>query len=212
VRRFAMTLMIGMAAAAAFASTAQAAPAIGISPAKSCYLAGEKVILIGGGFTANGAVDIGFDGATINGGPFGTDGVGAFGIEFTFGTMHGVKSHTLTGTDTTNPAVTASKSVRGTTFNVSVTPAHATAGTPRRIKGTGFFAKRKVYMHVRRGNYKTDTKIAKAKGPCGKFSTRRTIVPLGVSDGKYKVQFDGKRHYSKQTRPRVSGTLTVSHN
>jgi hypothetical protein len=38
---------------------------------------------------------------------------------------------------------------------------------------------------------------------------RKTIVPAGASDGVYKVQFDAKRRYSKRTRPRLLGSLTV---
>jgi hypothetical protein len=65
-------------------------------------------------------------------------------------------------------------------------------------------------MHVRgpRG-YKEDRRIAKASGPCGTFAVRTRMTSSSVVDGKYKVQFDHKAKYSKKTRPRGGGTLTV---
>jgi hypothetical protein len=209
VRRFAMTLTTALAGAAAMATTAEA-QTFGIAPVKACYLGGDKVTGTGTAYTPGGSVDILADGTSL--GQVTADAAGSFLTPaITLGGMRAVKSHTLTATDLTNPALTATTTFLGTTNTVSVKPTQGKAGTPRRLKGYGFTSGPKVYMHVRRRGYKSDAKIAKAKGPCGTFKVRKTIVPAGAGDGKYKVQFDSRRRYSKNTRPRFLGVLTIYH-
>jgi hypothetical protein len=128
----------------------------------------------------------------------------------TLGAMRGAKSHGLTATDQTNPAVVANAAFLGTTRQVVVKPADAAAGTPRRLKGYGFMSGPRVYMHVRGNGYSSDKRIAKPSGPCGTFATRTVIVPASAGLGRYRVQFDHKKKYSKKTRPRYKGTMTVS--
>jgi hypothetical protein len=209
VRRFAMTLTTALAGTAAVATTAEA-QTFAIAPVKPCYLGGDVVTGTGTAFTPMAPVDIAADGTSL--GQVSADAAGGFVTPaITLGGMRGVKSHTLTATDQTNPALTATVTFMGTTNTVSVKPASGRAGTPRRLKGYGFTAGPKVYMHVRRRGYKTDARIAKAKAPCGTFVVRKTIVPAGAGDGKYKVQFDSQRRYSKRTRPRFVGVLTIFH-
>ncbi len=208
MRRLATTLTMAMAGTAAVVAAAEA-QTIGIAPVKPCYLTGEQVTATATGFTANGQVGFGIDGTELSGGPFFADPAGSLGLTIGLGTMRAVRTHTLTATDATNPALTASAAFLGTTNTVSVKPKRGSAGTPRRLKGYGFLAGPKVYMHVRRRGYKSDKRIARAKAPCGTFEVRKTIVPAGASDGVYKVQFDAKRRYSKRTRPRLLGSLTV---
>ncbi len=209
MRRFAMTLTMALAGTATVATTASA-QTFTIAPVKPCYINGDAVNGTGAAFTPMGSVDILADGTSL--GQVTADAAGGFLTPaITLGRMPGVKSHTLTATDLTNPALTATTTFKGTTNKVSVKPAHGTAGTPRRIKGSGFTAGPKVYMHVRRKSYKSDSRIAKTNGACGNFQVRKTIVPASAGDGVYKVQFDSKRRYSKKTRPRVLGTLTLSH-
>jgi hypothetical protein len=200
---------MAMAGAAAVAATAEAAT-FSIAPVKPCYLGGEMVTGTGAGFTAAGPVDIAADSTSL--GQVTAEAAGGFITPpITLGEMPGVKSHTLIATDQTNPALTATATFLGTTNTVSVKPPTGSAGTPRRIKGYGFLAGPKVYMHVRGRGYKSDGRIAKPKGACGTFEVRTTIVRPGASDGVYKVQFDAKRRYSKSTRPSVRGRLTVFH-
>ena len=207
MRRFATTLTVAMAGAATVTTTAEA-QTLAIAPVKPCYLSGEVVTATGSGYTPTGVVDVAADGTSI--GQLSADAAGAFtSPPITFGALRGVKTHTLTTTDQTNPALTATASFLGTTNTVSVKPPRGPAGTPRRIKGYGFLAGPRVYMHVRGRGYKSDTRIAKPKGPCGTFEVRKTIVRAGSRDGVYKVQFDAKKRYSKKTRPSVRGTLTV---
>ena len=208
MRRLGMALTIAVIGAVGVASAAQGQASIGIAPVKPCYQPRDVITATGGGFTAGGAVDIQINGTSL--GQIPADGAGAFGVPITLGVMRKAKSYALTAIDQTNPAIMATTSYLGAVTEVSVSPKNAPAGTTRTIKGWGFVGGPKVYMHVRGpGGYKSDTKIAKAGGPCGTFGVRKRMTPSSVSDGKYKVQFDHKSKYSKKTRPRATGVLTL---
>jgi hypothetical protein len=185
-----------------------AAQTIGIAPVKPCYQPGDEITATGAGFTAGGAVDIQINGTSL--GQIAADGAGAFGVPITLGVMRKGKGYALTAIDQTNPALQATTSYLGAATEVSVSPQKAPAGTKRTIKGWGFVGGPKVYMHVRGpGGYKSDKKIANAGGPCGTFAVRKRMTSSSVQDGKYKVQFDHKAKYSKKTRPRAGGVLTI---
>jgi hypothetical protein len=190
------------------AATAQAAPTIGIAPVKSCYLSGETVNFLGGGYTPGAYVDISIDGESL--GQLLVNPSGAIGGSIAFGSLKGAKAHTVTATDTTNPALTVSLSFNGTTRQVTVKPQHARAGKKLKIRGYGFLSGPNAYMHVRGHGYRADTRVGKAQAPCGTFAAKRRIVPRTASSGRYSVQFDHKKRYSKKTQPRVRGTMTVS--
>jgi hypothetical protein len=68
----------------------------------------------------------------------------------------------------------------------------------------------RVYMHVRGKGYSADKRVAKPSGPCGTFATRKVIVPASAGLGRYRVQFDHRKKYSRKTRPRFVGTMTVT--
>ena len=207
MRGLGKAVTIAMAGSAALAGTAQA-QSLTIAPVKPCYLAGEKITTTIAGFTPGGLVDFTLDGDAL--GPLATDAAGSAVGTLTLGGMRGVKSHGLSATDQTNPALVASVAFLGTTRRVVVKPRNAPAGSPRRIKGYGFLAGPRVYMHVRGHGYSSDKRIAKPSGPCGTFVTRKVIVPASAGLGRYRVQFDHEKKYSKKTRPRVPGTMTVT--
>jgi hypothetical protein len=208
LRRVATAFFVATAGTAAVAGTAQAAT-LTMTPVKACYLAGDKVTATGTGFTAGNGVGFSIDGTSI--GQLFADPAGSVAADVTLGVMKGVKTHTLTATDTMNPALTASTSYTGTTLHIDVTPKHAKAGKKLRIKGYGLLGGKKVYMHVRGPHhYRSDTKVAKTKAPCGTFKIHRRIVPSGARPGKYTVLFDAKKKFSKKTAPQTGGTLTVT--
>jgi hypothetical protein len=132
--------------------------------------------------------------------------------------MRGVRSHAPAATDATNPALVASASFVGTLRRVTVRPARAKAGRRLRISGAGFvssqdgsLAGRGVFMHVRGpGGYKSDGRVGRLEAPCGSFKVRRRIVPTGADSGRYRVQFDAARRFSRKTQPRFRGVMTVS--
>jgi hypothetical protein len=209
VRRLTVALTITTAGVAATTGTAQAAPAVALSPVKPCYLSGEEVNVAFGGFTPNGTVSALLDGTAIPG-VVTLDAAGAATAPFRFGLMRGVESHTLTATDGANPALTASLSFMGTTNRVNVRPRRARAGVRLRLSGSGFLAGPRVYMHVRGRGYKADRRVGRVSAPCGTFTARERIVPASARSGRYRVQFDASRRYSKRTTPKVVGTMTVT--
>lgn len=198
---------IVMAGSAALAGTAQA-QSLTIAPVKPCYVAGEQITTTAAGFTPGGLVDFSIDGRTL--GPLVADPAGTAVGSLTLGGMRGAKSHGLTATDQTNPALVANAAFLGTTRQVVVKPKDAAAGTPRRLKGYGFMDGPRVYMHVRGNGYSSDKRVARPGGPCGTFATSTVIVPASAGLGRYRVQFDHKKKYSKKTRPRFKGTMRVS--
>jgi hypothetical protein len=198
---------IVLAGSAALAGTAQA-QSLSIAPVKPCYLSGEKITVTAAGFTAGGLVDFALDGRAL--GPLVADPAGTAIGELQLGGMRGVKSHGLSATDQANPALVANASFLGTTRQVVVKPQTAPAGRERRLKGYGFLAGPRVFMHVRGNGYSSDKRIARPTGSCGTFATRKVIVPASAGLGRYRVQFDHKKRYSKKTRPRTVGFMTVS--
>jgi hypothetical protein len=64
---------------------------------------------------------------------------------------------------------------------------------------------------VRNHGLTTDKRVARAaRGPCGTFSARTAVVPSNADSGKYRVQFDNVRRFSKRTQPKLVGTMTVT--
>src|SRR5262245_51455846 len=190
-------ITIVMAGGVVLAADAQA-QSLTITPPKPCYLAGEQITGTATGFTPGGLVDFAIDGTSL--GPLVADGSGTVAAPIVLGGMRGAKSHGLTATDQTNPAIVANAAYLGTTRRVVVKPTNAPAGRARRLTGYGFLNARRVYIHVRGNGYSADKRIARPGGPCGTFATRQVIVPSSAGRGRYLVQFDAKKRYSKKTR------------
>jgi hypothetical protein len=203
-----MAFTVATAGLAVTAATAQAVPSVGLNPVRACQLSGEKVTIIGGGYTPSGSVDVAIDGQSL--GQLPADATGNIGGTITFGRLKGVKTHVVKSTDTANPALTAQTTFLGTTRQVTVKPKHARAGKKLKLHGYGFVNRGKAYMHVRGHGLHIDSRVGKPKGACGTWSAKRAIVPSSASAGRYPVQFDQKKRYSKKTQPRVRGTMTVT--
>jgi hypothetical protein len=208
LRRVVIAVTVATAGLAATAASAQAAT-LGIGPARPCQLSGQKVNMLGGGYTPNGYVDFTLDGRSLGALP--TNGAGSLAGRITLGGFKSVKTHLIRAVDETNPALTAQTSFVGTTRQVSVKPQHARAGKKLKLKGYGFLHPgKRAYMHVRGHGLSTDARIDQPKGPCGTWSAHRSIVPATAAAGVYRVQFDQNKRFSKKTKPRVRGTMTVT--
>jgi hypothetical protein len=203
-----MAFTVATAGLAATAVAAQAAPSVGLAPARACQLSGQTVTMIGGGYTPNGSVDVAVDGVSL--GQLPADPTGNIGGTITLGTLKGVKTHVVKTTDTANAALTAQTTFLGTTRQVTVKPKHARAGKKLKLRGYGFVNHGKAYMHVRGHGLHIDSRVGKPKGACGTWSAKRAIVPSTAAAGRYPVQFDQKKKYSKKTKPRIRGTMTVT--
>jgi len=207
LRRYATAFMVATAGLAATAATAQAAT-IGFAPGKTCYIGGDVVTVQGAGYTPNGYVDVSIDSKSL--GQALADAAGNISNGLTLGGFKGAKAHAVTATDVANPALTASAQFMATTRQVTVKPKHARAGKKLKLRGYGFVSGPNAYMHVRGHGYRKDTRVGKPSGPCGQWSGKRKIVPTSAAAGAYNVQFDHKKRFSKKTKPRVRGTMTVT--
>jgi hypothetical protein len=201
-----MAFLVATVGTLATAATAQAAT-VAITPVKGCYLTGESDTLSGTGYTPNGSVNIAVDGTTVF--SLTADASGNIGTSLQFGTMKAVKTHTLTATDAANPALTASVSFVGTTHQVATRSGKGKPGKKVKLRGYGFLFGPKAYMHVNGHGIHTTTFLARPKAPCGTFSVKKKLVPKGAPVGRYKVQFDARRKFSKKTQPRLVYPLTV---
>jgi hypothetical protein len=199
-------LTVATTGAAALATPADAAT-VSITPMKPCFLTGESDTLAGSGVTANGQVDVAVDGASVFTLTAGADGT--FTTTLYFGEMRAVKTHTLTVTDVTNPANTASVAFVGTTHQVVANNARGRAGKKVKLRGYGFLFGPKAYMHVRGHGIRTDALLGRPKAPCGTFVVRKRFVSANAPTGKYRLQFDAEARYSKKTRPRLIYELAL---
>jgi hypothetical protein len=206
VHRVKTALFAATVGTLAMAATAEAAT-VAITPVKGCYLTGESDTLSGAGYTPNGSVAIAVDGTTVF--SLTADATGNIGTTLQFGTMKAVKTHSLTATDAANPALTATVSFVGTTHQVATRDSRGKPGKKVKLRGYGFLFGRKAYMHVNGHGIHTTTFLARPKAPCGTFSVKKKLVRKGAPIGKYKVQFDARKKFSKKTQPRLVYPLTV---
>jgi hypothetical protein len=202
-----MAVTMATAGLAPAAATAQAATLV-LTPSRACHLSGDLITLSGTGFTPNGTVGLTFDGNAVN--QFPTDASGILTESFKLQGLRGAKSHTIVATDAADPALTASTSFVGTTLQVTVKPKNSKAGKKLELRGYGFLGGGKAYMHVRGHGLRRNVRVGRPAAPCGTWSTRRAIVPSTAAAGVYRVQFDQKKRFSRKTKPRVRGTMTVT--
>jgi hypothetical protein len=195
---------VGLAVAAATADAATLA----LDPAKACYLKGESATLSGSGFTASGAVNVSVDGEPQ--GSLQADTAGNFAVQFNFvGELNAVKSHPITATDATNPAITATLPFVGTTQQVATKNRRGKPGQKTKLRGYGFVFGPKAYMHVRGHGIKSNKFLKRTKAPCGTFTVKKAFVPSSAPIGKYRVQFDHKKAYKKNRAGSIAYELTV---
>jgi hypothetical protein len=206
VHRVKTAFLVATVGTLAMAESAQAAT-VAITPASSCYLAGQPVTVSGSGYTAGGAINFTIDGSGI--GSVTADASGNISGSFTFGRMNAAKQHTLTATDATNPALTAAVTYFGTTHQVATKKNIGKPGKKIKLRGYGFLFGPKAFLHVRGHGIKTDAFLARPKAPCGTFTVKKKLVPKGAPIGTYRVQFDAKKRFSKKTTPRLTGRVKV---
>ena len=206
MRRVMKAITVATAGLAATAATADAA-SINLSPVQSCYLAKKSATLNGAGFTPGGFVNVTVDGQS--GGGTQADTAGNFAGQFNFGPMNAVKTHTITATDATDTTITATTTFVGTTHQVATKNSRGKPGKKVKLRGYGFIFGRKAFMHVRGHGIKSNKFLARPKAPCGTFTVKKAFVPSSAPIGKYRVQFDHVKKYSKRTPEKLVYELTV---
>ena len=188
---------------------ASAAPTL--TPLKACYVSvdidrttgqaiTENVVLQGSGFTPNALVDVSVDGVvTVSGAQI--DGAGnlpAGTIKAPF-QASGERAFTVTVTEQANPAQTVSATTRVTDLDVRVKPRQARPTSRITFTGRGFTDNSTVWIHYVKGTrHKKTIKLAAPTSPCGTFKVRRRQFPFNPSTGRWIVQIDQQRKYSRR--------------
>lgn len=192
-----------------------AADAASLAPTKTCYGGGDKLILIGGGYTPGGQVTLSANGkplappltASAVGTPQPGLIAGSVGVPFL--TSATTKSDTFTAIDATNPALTASTPVKRSIVRVIVKPANASPYRTRRFSARGFTTGTTLYRHTVRGKRVSNSRQGKLKTACKTLSFRKRLFRKTARTGTYRVQFDTHRKYSSKTLQRVRFRVRV---
>jgi hypothetical protein len=206
-----LRLALSITTLLAFATAASAAEAasLQVTPSQPCYAAGSELQMVGTGYTPSSTVHIDADGSTIGTG-IGTGAGGAFGAQLKVGLGSGEKVKTYSATDDANPATTASVPLRITATDVTVSPKSGKPGRRFRIRARGFLTGSRLYAHVRKGrSYRKNVKVGRLTGACHKLRARKRLIRRGGGTGKYLIQFDTKRRYSRETAVRVRFQVLV---
>jgi hypothetical protein len=201
-------LLAGLAAAAATVAMPAAAQAatVSVTPVKSCYRSTETIRMSGAGFTPGGGVNITSDGQFI--GSTTADSAGNFAGRLQVGAPT-QRVKTYTATDQSNTANTASVPLTISPFFVRVSPRDGPPGRRLRIRASGFNTGRTLFAHVVRGRRRSNIRLGRLRGPCGRLAARRRLFPGGARPGTYTIQFDTRRRYSPDTRVRIRFRVTV---
>jgi hypothetical protein len=201
--------LVALAAALALVAAASAqAATLTVAGTKSCYRAGDALILTGSGFTPGGPVNFVLEGKDL--GNLTADAAGNVSAPLNIGALKGVSMRTLIATDATNPANVGSAQFLGSALAVKVRPRNGGAGRKLRINAAGFTTGKRLYAHVLRKRFRRNIFVGRLKGPCRTLKVRRRILSADLAFGAYRVQFDTKRKYSRKTKVFVSFNVSVT--
>jgi hypothetical protein len=163
---------------------------------RQCYREGAAAAFVGTGFQPNQPVAVSIDGRQIA-----TDTTDALGrISGQIPSLPQIprsqQTRALSMTQTTNPAITGTKTFLATKLYVVTKPGSFRPGRRLRIRAGGFYgAGPTLYGHVR-GPKKRNLRIGTVRGDCGKVSaTKKVILKRRDPAGFYIVQFDTVRKF-----------------
>lgn len=205
--RTAFLPLLTAAAAVAPPAAAQAAT-LDARPSKPCYGTGDRVSLVGTGFTPSESVLISRDGRRI--GPVRANSAGSIAALATVPSIpRSTQTSTYRATDQTDGAVFATTRVTLSRLAVTVTPGDSEAQRPRRIRARGFTAGRVLYAHVVRGKTRRRVKIGRLTGRCRTINRVRRLFGAKAKAGFYKVQFDTFRTFRAGRDQRVGFEVEI---
>ena len=208
ITRRAVAVAVAAAALALIAAGAAQAATLSVAGGKTCYRTGDQLIVSGTGFTPGAAVAISLDGDAL--GSLTADASGNVSSPLSIESLSGVRTRTVTATDSANPANVATDQFLGSALAVRVRPLQGAAGRRLRIQASGFTTGKRLYAHVIRKRYRHDVSLGRLKGACHTAKARRRIIPGSVPAGVYRVQFDTRKRYSSKTKVWVRYRVTVS--
>ena len=201
-----------MTGAAALAAPASAAAAPALNPLKPCYVSigvdpktgdwiTEDVELSGIGFTPGSQVNIAVDGNTAaTNVPI--DAAGNLPMATLQAPLQekGERPFTVEVTDRNDPAQKATAQAMVTHLTYTLTPRRARFDRKVTYAGSGFTRlDRPVYAHyVLKGKVRRTMRLVAAPtGPCGTFSVKRRQFPFKPKVGRWVVQLDQQKRYSR---------------
>ncbi len=208
----AAALLLGPMALAAQASAAK------IAPNRACYVnddpaKGAPMTITGTGFIPGAPVQItGTDvSATTT-----AAASGAISARTTAPILATIdpasRRTTLTATDETDPAITATTVVSIANLAVSTNPASVKNLHKDKVKFafSGFTPGKTIYGFYARKKIVATERFGKAKGACGMLTTRALLYPGGHPKfDQYTLTFESASKYSRKANPRVTGKLTI---
>lgn len=202
-------LLTVVGAAIAVMAFAPGASAATLSFDRSCARSGAPTTLTGTGYTPNGPVVIGRDGAVATATT--ANQSGGIGLIYTPPAQSsGSRLENFVAVDGTNTAIAAATQLRVTALDVSIRPRSGAPSRRRRIGARGFVGGRTLYSHARRGRrYKVNVRIGRLRGPCAKVTARKRLLRRGTSTGTYRVQFDARRRYRRCSGPSATRACVV---
>lgn len=199
---------LALAAALTIALPASAeAAALALAPVKACYRTGETVSLSGSAFSPAANASVAIDGQALGTVP--TDAAGNLATPLTFGRFSGVGQHAVTATDSANAANVGSVAFTASAVTVRVRPESGRPGRRLRIRATGFTTGKRLWAHILRPGFRRNVRVGRLRGPCRRGNVRRRIFNPDAASGRYTVQFDTKRRYSRRTTVRVRFRVRV---
>jgi hypothetical protein len=199
---------VAVAAVLLLGASAAEAATLSVAGNRSCYRAGDALILTGAGYTPGGDVSITIEGREL--GTLTADAAGNISSPLEVGNLRGVSTRTLVASDATNPAITATTSFLGSSLLVKVKPQNGAAGRKLRVSASGFTTGKRLYAHIRRKGYLRTVFIGKLKGPCHTLKKRKRVLSAATPNGVYTVQFDTKKRYAKKTKVWFRFRVTVT--
>jgi hypothetical protein len=204
-RRKSTHLIAGLLGAGVYASaTAQAASSPTLATGHGCYLVGQKVMLTGVGFAPSRQFVVSVDGVEFKGSL--TDVSGGFTASLRPGGLGRNVAQHIARVSATDGTVTAG--ARFTITRRAGARILASSGNPLTLKAPfevwGFARDGKrtpLYLHyvAPSGRLKTTSSLGHAGGQCGYVRTpKRRVFPFAPSAGKWRLQIDTRRKYSRK--------------
>jgi len=197
----------------ALAAPAASAQAATLTINQPCQVATFGVAAVLAGFTPNTSVSVQGEGIFATGT---TDATGSATIPFAaprLGSIEpGSKQVVLTAKDNSPAPMTATGAFRTTNFAFGTTGGQQSPKAKRTWSFSGLIPGKPIYGHFRyAGRTRANYRFGVAKGPCGELTVRAAGIPVRgrVNTGKWNVQIDQKRTFSRKTMPRLKGSTTV---
>lgn len=211
-RRTPRSIALGtvLIAAAVPAANAQAAT---VTVNQPCQVATFGLTAILSGFTPNSTVQIQgdqiFETAVA-------DATGSATIPFNAPLLGSIdpksKQIILTAKDNAPAPITASGKFRTTNFAFSTNGGQQSPKAKRTWAFAGLTPGKFIWGHFRyNGVTRANYRFGIAKSPCGELKVKAPGIPVkgNVNSGKWTVQIDQKKTYSRKTTPRLTGSTTV---